>query len=55
MRNPTLEAMPGPPIGWVLESDGKIVSHLGNIALLYRYGARTVHQQFISPGTFNRV
>src|SRR6266550_3723169 len=28
------------PIGWVLESEGKLVGYLGNISLLYRYGGR---------------
>jgi hypothetical protein len=28
------------PIGWVLEAKGKVVGYLGNISLLYHYGAR---------------
>ncbi|MGA9131651.1 MAG: hypothetical protein WB384_06580 [Candidatus Sulfotelmatobacter sp.] len=30
------------PIGWVLEADGAVVGYMGNIFLLYRYGARTL-------------
>jgi hypothetical protein len=30
------------PIGWVLESDGRVVGYLGNISLLYHYGSRTL-------------
>jgi len=42
-RNPALEQMRSePPIGWVLEAEGRIVGYLGNIALLYSYGDRTL-------------
>jgi hypothetical protein len=30
------------PIGWVLEAEGAVVGYHGNIALLYRYGDRTL-------------
>jgi hypothetical protein len=43
------------PMGWVLEADGRVVGYLGNIALLYRYGDRTLtavasHGLVIEPG-----
>jgi len=39
--NPTLRACPHPlPMGWVLESEGRIVGYLGNIALLYQYAEK---------------
>ncbi len=42
-RNPALAHMrSGPPIGWVLEAEGKVVGYLGNISLLCRYGDRTL-------------
>jgi hypothetical protein len=42
-RNPALAKMRcEPPMGWVLESGGKLVGYLGNISLLYRYGDRTL-------------
>jgi hypothetical protein len=38
-RNPALSDAPcDRPIGWVLESDGKVVGYLGNISLLYHFG-----------------
>lgn len=37
--NPALRnAQFQPPIGWVLESEGRLVGYLGNISLLCRYG-----------------
>lgn len=41
-RNPALQQVKSPAIGWVLEAQGKIVGYLGNIPLLYRYGSRTL-------------
>ena len=42
-RNPALAHMRcEPPIGWVLEADGRVVGYLGNISLLSRYGDRTL-------------
>jgi hypothetical protein len=42
-HNPALQQMEfKPPIGWVLEAEGEIVGYLGNIALLYHYGGRTL-------------
>ncbi len=42
-RNPALGGMQfEPPMGWVLEAEGKAVGYLGNISLLYRYGDRTL-------------
>lgn len=42
-QNPALAHMRSePPIGWVLEAEGKIVGYLGNIALLCRYGDRVL-------------
>jgi hypothetical protein len=42
-RNPALAQMQAePPMGWVLEAEGRLVGYLGNIALLYRYGGRTL-------------
>jgi hypothetical protein len=42
-RNPALGHMQfQPPIGWVLEAEGRPVGYLGNISLLYRYGDRTL-------------
>jgi hypothetical protein len=41
--NPALEQSYAKlPMGWVLEAEGKIVGYLGNIALLYRLGDRTL-------------
>ena len=41
--NPALGQMQfEPPMGWVLEAEGKAVGYLGNISLLYRYGDRTL-------------
>lgn len=38
-HNPALAGMKTEPVmGWVLESEGKIVGYLGNIYLSYRYG-----------------
>src|SRR5208282_5779460 len=35
-RNPAFEKTQAkPPIGWVLEADGRVVGYHGNIALLY--------------------
>jgi hypothetical protein len=31
-----------PPIGWVLEAQGKVVGYLGNISTMYRYGDQTL-------------
>jgi hypothetical protein len=40
-RNPALASMEvPPPIGWVLEAEGRVVGYLGNITLTYRYGDR---------------
>jgi hypothetical protein len=42
-RNPALAHMRcEPPIGWVLEAEGRVVGYLGNISLLCRYGDRTL-------------
>ena len=42
-QNPALPRMSvEPPIGWVLEAEGRIVGYLGNISLLCRYGDRTL-------------
>ncbi len=42
-RNPALGQLQFErPIGWVLEVEGRLVGYLGNISLLYRYGARTL-------------
>lgn len=30
------------PIGWVLESEGRVVGYLGNVASQYRFGGRTL-------------
>ena len=39
--NPALQHCPRRlPIGWVLESDGRVVGYLGNIASLYRFGGK---------------
>ena len=41
--NPALEYVSSQtPIGWVLEVQGRVVGYLGNIALTYRYGQRTL-------------
>lgn len=40
-HNPALQRIqPDPPIGWVLEAEGRIVGYLGNIPLMYRYGEK---------------
>jgi hypothetical protein len=42
-RNPALAQMqPEPPMGWVLEAEGRVVGYLGNISQLYHYGGRTL-------------
>ena len=42
-RNPALEQIRcEPPIGWVLEAEGKVVGYVGNISLLYHYGDQTL-------------
>jgi hypothetical protein len=42
-RNPALAHIQSqPPIGWVLEAEGRIVGYLGNISLLCRYGEKTL-------------
>jgi hypothetical protein len=42
-RNPALEFIRfQPPIGWVLEAEGRVVGYLGNIAQLYHYGDSTL-------------
>lgn len=42
-QNPALAHAPRErPIGWVLESNDKIVGYIGNISLLCRYGERTL-------------
>jgi hypothetical protein len=42
-KNPALAHMRSePPMGWVLEADGKIVGYLGNVSLLCRYGDKTL-------------
>jgi hypothetical protein len=42
-RNPAIVRVGSAlPLGWVLESEGKIVGYLGNIPLLYRYGDKTL-------------
>jgi len=42
-HNPALAQMqPEPPMGWVLEAEGRLVGYLGNISLLYRLGDRTL-------------
>ncbi len=41
-HNPAFEKMQTkPPIGWVLEAEGRVVGYHGNIALLYHYGDKT--------------
>jgi hypothetical protein len=43
LRNPALQETPfAPPIGWVLEAEGRPVGYLGNVPSLYRYGSRTL-------------
>jgi hypothetical protein len=43
LHNPALQhAQFTPPIGWVLEAEGRPVGYLGNVASLYRYGDRTL-------------
>jgi hypothetical protein len=40
-RNPVIDQLPKKlAIGWVLESENKVVGYLGNIPLLYHYGDR---------------
>ena len=42
-NNPALTLMPQkPPMGWVLEAEGRQVGYLGNIATLYHYGDRAL-------------
>jgi hypothetical protein len=41
LENPALLHCPQPlPIGWVLESDGRVVGYLGNIASLYHFNRK---------------
>lgn len=42
-RNPALgRIVDRLPIGWVLESENRVVGYVGNIPLLYHYGGRTL-------------
>jgi hypothetical protein len=42
-RNPALMNTPADrPIGWVLESDGRLVGYLGNISQTYYFGGKTL-------------
>ena len=42
-HNPALNQTPcDRPIGWVLQSDARVVGYLGNISSLYRFGDRTL-------------
>lgn len=42
VQNPALCHIGGLAIGWVLETQGRIVGYLGNIALLYRFAGKTL-------------